>query len=36
VTDHVSLDELESELMKIIEQEGHLKRMKEAYTRYIS
>lgn len=36
VTDHVSMDELEDELMQMIELEGHLRRMKVAYTRYIS
>ena len=33
VTDHVSLEELESDLMRSIEQPGHEQRMKAAYSR---
>jgi peptide deformylase len=35
VTDHVALDELESETMRRIERPGHESRMAVAYTRYI-
>jgi len=34
VTDHVSLEELESDVMRAIERPGHEERMARAYTRY--
>jgi peptide deformylase len=35
VTDHVALDELETDLMRLIERPGHEERMAQAYKRYI-
>jgi peptide deformylase len=35
VTDHISLDELENDLMRLIERPGHEQRMSIAYDRYM-
>jgi peptide deformylase len=36
ITDHVSLDELESDVMRQIESSGHMDRQRLAYERYVS
>ena len=36
VTDHVDLNELESDSMRAIERQGHDERMKSAFTRYVA